>query len=892
MGIFGSRKKTYVSSVVYNMAGDENERPSYLKTTVLGGVLNNVPSLGQTITNSYLNGPAIRFRSFARWSRRTGYTDTVGLVTGSISVGNSVDINVLKEQIPHAANQQVQVQSVKIGDADYTYWADRWMLENHPDQINEDWTADIEGQTIRILFNDVVTYSFVAADFIDTSRYLYATYLLANDPEQQPTVPGDIVVLAQGEPYPSTDGWEEINNSVVNTDVDLVTDIEKDVTYSDGRPAEHSKSSTTRTETYQEIHRVYMKDEFKGNKPDSDSTYSVESTMYQDQVRDVTEAVTVVSADEDIGGGVTKTTKTTTTTQNLSVQRSYRIDTQETIESSWSDAQVFIYRRGSGNAVLDAMFNPRTGEQQFFPFIPYRINNEFISPTNLPDVYEASKKALKKSTTGKYDDIIEKIKDNESLKDIDYAYSVFGVSLNVKEVACREYVYRFFKSILEVASVGTDGEYTAWKLAWDAADASLKQWSTWKAAQADSTNPLYGTPEPVQQPYPPMPTNEIKIRSDKNNVMNYNITISWNGITETEHTGHGRPGAKKGDLWFSRGVNEIFAELGYVGGIWGVLDNISVNDINLYWQDENDSYRIMNVRGLLHRNEIYKGKAVEIDAADALVDTDESGFIIPLHEGIYQSMPLTRSTQMATACSFIVFNCYQVVKKKWYQTGLFKVVLIIVIIIISIYTAGAGAAASAGILGSSAAVGAAIGLTGVAAIVVGAIANAIAAMILVSIIQRAAVALFGEKIGAIVAVIAAFVVLNVGTAMATGQSMASGFANMMRADNLLALTNTGLNAYTNYVNASTQDILLETQKIIEGYKVESEAIAQAYAEAFGVNKGVIDPLSLTEAARSYIPESPASFLERTLMVGSDIAGLSLDMLGNFSDLTLSTNLQT
>lgn len=891
MGMFGSRKKTYVSSVIYNMAGDENERPSYLKTTVFGGILNNVPSLGQTITNSYLNGPAIRFRSFARWSRRTGYTDTVGLVTGSISVGNSVDINVLKNELPHAANQQVQVQSVKIGDADYTFWADRWMLENHPDQINEDWTADIEGQTIRILFNDVVTYTFVATDFVDTSRYLYATYLLANDPEQQPLVPGDTVVLTQGQPYPSVDGWESITDSVVNTDVDLKTDVEKDVTYSDGRPAEHTESSTTRTETYQEIHRVYMKDEFKGTKPGSDSTYSVESTMYQDQTRDVTESVSVVSVDEDIGGGVTKTTKTTTTVENLGVERSYRIDTQETIQSSWSDAQVFIYRRGSGNAALDAMFNPRTGDQQFFPFIPFRINNEFVSPTNLPDVYAQSKKALKKSTTGKYDDLIEKIKDNENLKDIDYAYTVFGVSLNVKEVACREYVYRFFKGILESASVGADGDYTAWKLAWVAADATMQQWAAWKAAQSDSSNPLYGTPEPAQQPYPPMPTSEIKIRSDKNDVMNYNITISWNSIIETEHNGLGRPGAKKGDLWFSRGVNELFDELGFVGGIWGILDNISVNDINLYWQDENNSYRVMNIRGLMHRNEIYKGKAVEIDAADALADTDESGFIVPLHEGIYRAMPLVKSTQMATACSFIVFNCYQVVKKKWYQTGLFKVILIIVIIIITIYTGGAGAGA-AGILGSSAAVGAAVGLTGVAALVVGAVINAIAAMILVSIIQRAATALFGEKIGAIVAVIASFVVLNVGSAMASGQSMAAGFANMMRAENLLALTNTGLNAYTNYVNASTQDILLETQKIVEGYKVESEAIAQAYADAFGVNKGVIDPLSLTEAVRGYIPESPSSFLERTLMVGSDIAGLSLDMLGNFADLTLSTNLQT
>lgn len=893
MGMFGSRKKTYVSSVPYNMAGDENERPNYLKSTVMAGIINNTPYLGQTITNSYLAGPAIRFRNFARWARTSGYNDAVGFVTGSLAVGNSVDVNILRQQIPHESNQTVQVQSVQIGAADYTYWAEQWMADNHPDQLNADWVADIEGDVVTISFDDVPTYTFTISGFDQNSRYLYASYMLADDPTQEPVVPGDTVVLAPTDPWPSTDGWEQISSTTVNTDVDLTTKVEKDVTYSDGRPAEHTETDSTRTETYQEIHRVHMKDEFKGNKPGTDSTYSVESSMYQDQTRDVTEAVSVVSVDEGIGGGVIKTTKTTTTTQNLGVQRSYRVDTQEMIQTSWSGMKVFIYRNGSGNPVLDAMFNPSTGNQDFFPYIPFRVDNKFISEENFPSVYEISKKALKKSTTGDYDEIISKIADNESIGDIDYAYAVFGVSLNVKEVACREYIYRFFKAILEQSSVGGDGQYTAWKLEWDAADASMTAWNTWKVAQSDSSNPLFGTPEPVKKPYPPMPESEIKISSDNNTVMNYDIRIRWNSISEYSFTGVGKEGAKIGDLWFQVNMDDVFDEMGNVNGVWGVMATRLSNNIDLYWQDGENTYRMLKIRGLVHRNEIYNGKAVEIDGREALQDIEESGFIVPLHEGIYRSMPLTKSTQMATACSFIIFNCYVVKKKKWYQTGLFAVILIIVIIIVSIYFPPAGAA-SGGILGTNAAVGAAIGFTGAAAIIVGAIANAIAAMILVSIIQRGAVAIFGDKLGTIIGTIAAVIALNVGTAMANGQTMAQGFGNMMRAENLLQLTNTGLNAYSNYINLSTQTILEETAALIEGYKVESEAVQQAYAEAFGVNKGVIDPLSLTDAARSffYTPESRQSFLERTLMVGSDIADMSLEMLTNFADLTLSNNLQT
>ena len=71
---------------------------------------------------------------------------------------------------------------------------------------------------------------------------------------------------------------------------------------------------------------------------------------------------------------------------------------------------------------------------------------------------------------------------------------------------------------------------------------------------------------------------------------------------------------------------------------------------------------------------------MDISAKEALEDVEESGFIIPLHEGVYRAMGLKDSTQMATACSFMVFNCYQVVKKKWYQTGIFKIILVVILI--------------------------------------------------------------------------------------------------------------------------------------------------------------------------------------------------------------------
>src|SRR5690606_16208355 len=131
----------------------------------------------------------------------------------------------------------------------------------------------------------------------------------------------------------------------------------------------------------------------------------------------------------------------------------------------------------------------------FYPFIPFRLDNKFVSESYLPTVYEQAKKGYKRATTGDFDEMIENLADNEDLSDIDYAYAVFGVSLNVLENASRKYIYHFFKEILNDFPVGGSG-YDAWQLAWDTAHTSWETWAEWSNAQANPADPLYGTPEP------------------------------------------------------------------------------------------------------------------------------------------------------------------------------------------------------------------------------------------------------------------------------------------------------------------------------------------------------------------------------------------------------------
>ena len=830
MGIFGSRKKTYVSSVVYNMAGDELKRPNYLKTTVLSSILNGRPSISDDIVGSYLEGPGMRFRSFYKWADRTDYNDVIGLVTGTILTGNNLDQEVLVDELPVSLGSTANLQTARIGEADYSFWADQWISENFPDRLTSTYTSDLNQETneITITWVDETTDSFMPVNYDPQGTYLYAVYTELTGEEVMPVEEGDVEELDPLDPWPDTTGWTKISE-----------DTEDDVT-------------TT----------VWERETYMGQAPDRDATYTLKETM--------TWWENIVTGD-----------------------REYRIDTQITYHSARSPMKVFIYKYGDGNSVLDAMFAPSDALGSFYPFIPFRLDNKFVSETYLPTVYAQAKKGYKKATTGKFDEMIENLADNEDLDDIDYAYCVFGVSLNVLENASRKYVYRFFREIMDDFPV-SGGGYSAWQAAWTAADASMQTWVAWSTAQSDENDPLFGTPEPARLPYPEMPSNSIRVSSGSNPVMNYDMTISWATMTETTGTGLLKPDAKRDELWFTIGATENYQETiwGEQGGVWGAIigNTISNDSIVLNWQVTPTTWRRLQIRGLKHRNLIYGGKSVDISAKEALEDVDESGFIIPLHDGVYRAMGLKDGTQMTTACSFMVFNCYQVVKKKWYQTGIFAVITTIVIIIVSIYFPPAGGAAG-GVFGTNVAVGAALGFTGAAAVIAGAVANAITAMLIVRVITAGATALFGDKWGAIIGAVASVIALEVGSAMAQGQSFASSFGGMMRADNILKLTNAVGQGYAGYVNAASAEFVQQTQQVLEDYKDESRKIAEMWQQNLGSNRGIIDPLEIT-GVFGVTMESVDSFLQRTLMTGSDVADMSLSMLTNFVDMTLSTELPT
>ena len=887
MGIFSGSKKTLVSSVSYNLAGDEDERPQYLQSLVVQNVLSGTKaSMGDSITAGYLHGPGIRLRSVYNWAIRPGNYDDIGIPTGYVSDVQNVDTTSIGAQIPVAAGHSALVQSANLGNADWSFWAERWMLDNYPDQIDLAWEADYIESTgdIKITLPDTSVHTFTptAPAYDANGRYIYASYTEVADPVNGPIVTGSTVTLLPSESFPSTSGWTEVYNNITPHTLVLNTTVHTVVTYSDSTPGSDTTVVTPGSGSYDERHARYDRTTFTGMiiVGEVDIATSLKEMMYFDVTGDIDEEVDVDVVNEDMGGGVTKTTTTTTTVEVITLTRTYRIDTQTIQSKAWSGLKMFIYKVGSGNAVLDALIpaaSTLTG--QFFPFIPVRIESQFLSPTHLPDAYNEAKAAYKKAVRNSLDDLIESISDNPDLGDIDFAYMVFGVSLNVKENQCKKYLYAFFKNLMDLQS-SDFVDFAAWLVAQTSYNNARNLWNNWRAAQSSPSNPLYGDPEPVVPAVPTMPANQIRIANTGIIAKHFDFRIAWNFISEGDGVGLSKPGAKKGEYWFDLQPTGEYQppDITY----WNntiTPDKILVPRARLYWQNGDNTYKYLQLEGLRHLNYVYNGKYVSIDLNEALSDTDESGFIVPLHYPTFREVSLVSGTQMSTACSFIVFNCYKIVKQKWYQTGIFKVLFVIAFAIVSVaFTGGAGL----GLLGTNAFVGSALGFTGLTGAIIGSIANAMAALILTTLLEKAlgSLGFIGQILGAVFSILAAGFVGN----------FQSGFSfnwgDLMKAENLFKLTDALSSGYSAYVQGTIQDMQKDSANLMKEYETRSDEISKLYEQNIGYANNIIDPFMFVDDNRIYA-ESGDTFLTRTLMTGTEIANMSFDMLSGFTELTLT-----
>ena len=574
-----------------------------------------------------------------------------------------------------------------------------------------------------------------------------------------------------------------------------------------------------------------------------------------------------------------------------------------TIAGVWGTPFIFIYKKGSGNSTLDAFWAASSDLGSFLPFIPYRINNENVVDAYPTTTYPIAVKAIKKALNADYDTVTTAINANSSLSDIDYAYAVFGVCLNTQDNSAKKYLYDFFETILSEPGMVTLSDYGTWEAEWLAANASWTAWAAWAAGG------MIGL-EPTKIPYPTMPINSIAVTSNSDSVMDYDMVISWNYMYEETGTGtlflaDGITPANLDELWL-----QSTTTASYAAPTWGIDPTtgkyvmvssgpVMTDGITISWQVTPTTWKRLTIIGLVHNNYIYEGNAVTILASDALLDSAESGFLIPLHEDIFRAMSLKDFTQMTTACCYLVFNSYTIVTTPWYETGWFQILLIVVIIVIAVLTVGAGAVGAAGgLLGSNAAIGAAILGSAASATmiaIVGAIVNALVAMVVVMIINKVAVLALGPELGVLIGSIVSLVTLQIGSGLAAGQSFSSIFSNLTKITSLISLTESVGNAISSFIKAGIQDTMGEITTYQNQENAQSNSIQDQANALFGegtvsIDPSVFDSNNTTSSTSGMVMEPSAIFLSRTLMTGSDLADLTNSMISDFCSLTLNMDL--
>ena len=893
MGLFSGKTIINVASSVYNMAGDEKDRPIFLQNLIIRNILSGTKrSLGDTITTGHINGPGIKFRTFFRWA--VDNYDLIGLPTGKMYAGDIISTQTVADNVPHDPGESIWVQEAYLGTSDYAEWAEQWMMKHYPSELDTEWEADMDDATSTILIKRVEgqEHSFVAEGFQSGARYIFALVTRATNGTSDPVEPGTSIPLALGEAFPSVTNYAPFSDTTTTRTETLTTTTTTTRTYSDGRPAESSSTTSSEDVEVDRRVRVYDRKVYEGNDPNSDAKISTRHIRRLVSNQEVETEVTTTTTTTDIGGGVIRTTTIIHTEDVLEEANSYQDDTQKIYDTKWSPLEKWIYKIGSGINALDNLVNEVEDYGQFYPTIPIRMDNKFIS--DMPgweEQYKLAKRAYRKATDGsKYDNVVDDISESKDLKDMDYIYVVYGVSLNVIDKSARRYIYEFFKR-LQANQVGDGANFAADMAAYTAAYNVWLQWRNSNNGGGDGGNWNFNPqPEPPLPPKPVLPTNEIRIAQKGENGgtdINYDIRISWHFITEVDdQNGKGKVGAKKNDIWLQHLGTTTITDPTYTGegshdGWQGVRGNqsTSYDTMRIYWQYEDDKYRYMDVAGLVHRNYVYSGKNVTITAKEALADGEESGFIIPLHYATYRAMRLVDSTQMGTACVFLVFNVYEKKKKKWWQSWFFQILFVIVVAVISVlFTGGAGF----GLLGAHMAVGSSFGLTGMAAAIAGSIANALAALVLTTLISKLTEGLgpLGAILGAVIGIVVSGAIMN----FQMGGGFNFNFADLMKAENILKLLDAAGRGYQAYVQASITSMQEELVKIQEEANAELRRVREAFFDQFGYGGGQIDPMMFVDNT-PVIAESRDTFLSRTLMTGSDVAQMSHDMLSDYVTLT-------
>lgn len=541
-------------------------------------------------------------------------------------------------------------------------------------------------------------------------------------------------------------------------------------------------------------------------------------------------------------------TTVTTTTVTMTVSGSTTTIRTKIVDATTFEATGRTYKLGTGQwPTLDEVWNNRgVVEKTYFPSLPFRVNNEDVLDTKYEKTssYQTTVKVCQLLGIDAHQ-IQDQINTNENIKEIDYAFMQCGANMNTKSQAEMDYLFRFWDLCL-ARSTSTKANLTAWEAL-----------------------PFGNKPKP--------PGNRLTIQDDESKDGAYKVTIEWDYIEKSTVNGKLSPTVKVGAMDIVRGTSVTYDYTS--NDTRNMMDSTIVS---IRRQISDTQYEMISISGAVHKNDVYQGHTVETLAKDAVADPDNNGgFLVPLHMGILSEMPLSRRTQFAQECLYMVFNCYQKVKKPWYASGAFKIILAIILIIIIIFTWGSATPAATAVWGA-ATLAATIGISMALANMIMAFVISYMVSYLLGKLKHAFIVVFGEKWAAVVMCIIQIVV-----SVYSGGGLTDSGSWLQTAVDII---NYASQIFAAYEQGAMAEMSADYKKFMDQASEDQKKLDALESEFFG-DQSLVTIDYLLKLQKTLREDSPNTFLTRTLLLGSDVVDITMGQISEMVSMNIKPRLQ-
>lgn len=698
MGLFSSKKKTYVGTSVSRMMEDSDFVPSsqiaVLEYTLSDGSSSN--SLDALTLPDYMLKAAssnivAKARGARNYAKRTG--NPFGIPTSSLVSSDDVDLKlVIGTELLKVYPEGVTVHTAHFGPMNNYYFLKPILENKYGYNYN---TNELEEESLRVGFpcymeSAVIKYSQYSIDAMVDVTYLE---------QYGPSAEAGYTPFRPANPSAKHVPWD-----VYPGDHDIA---EVTVVYKDSSGAKQSYLITV----------DYLAYETSSKPEDLDVLDDAAAELINPLAR--APIVEGTLDDQDY------------------FQANYSY-----IENGVTKTDVFIYMYGAGYSELDNLFKRTSGLGTHIPRMYARMggmkyNDESLKNTPKYKAMVGLGKRYGISWSSWVDEIHNSV---GSLDSVTQIFMTYSLPVNTQDPLEQRYMYEYFQRL-----------YTSIPVSYATA------------------------------PFSELSKDMIATGAKKGNTVvikdkEYTQRVAFNSIGYIDVRG------SIGDVGtVASGITYVESSLGnrYIQNAFG-----RKNRMGCHWfrkQLTENTYREIRVYGLSSTEVVSGGHTTTASKED-------EHLMLPLDMAMNDLFNIKEREFLYTKAMHIVFNTIKTVKKKWYQSGIFKAIMIVVAIVIAVVSVGAGAPISAYIMAAVVAVAQSIAIS---------LVLQVAAKILVDL---------GVDVGFVAAVVAVVAAIYGGYLAAT---KATGIAGVT-AKTLLQASNLSF-------GLSSNGYAIQTQKAVKAY---------------------------------------------------------------------------